>query len=107
MAENPETAAFFPLDRQRGKFCFFKERLTCREVPQGQLLTRYPALGDIPDDEHPDEFFCLGEAAANKKNPQAEDRSQKETMQVIRNWMISQNKAFYLNTFTGIKSRIL
>ena len=89
MAENLETGAFFSLDRQRGNFYLLKERSTCREVPQGQFLTRYFAGGGIPDDEYPDKILCFGQAAANKKNPQAEDRSQKERMHAIRNWKFS------------------
>jgi hypothetical protein len=60
MVKNLETGASFSLDRQRRKFCFFKERSTCREVPQDQLLTRYLASGSIPNNENPDEFFCFG-----------------------------------------------
>ena len=50
MADNPKAGASLSLDRHGRIFGFFKERSTCREVPQGQLLTRYLALGGIPDD---------------------------------------------------------
>jgi hypothetical protein len=106
MAEHPDAGARFSFDPQRRKSCFFKERSTCIQVPQGQFLTRYFALGGIPGDEYPDEFSCFGQAAANKKNPHTEDRCQKYRIHSIRNWkFLGMN--FYTTISVEIKSRIL
>ena len=66
------------LQGQGRRIFIFKERLTCVQVLQGQFLARYFHLGDIPGDEHPDDFSGLGQLPAAEENHATDDDSKKE-----------------------------
>ena len=66
---NLRRGARFLLNRQRRKFCIFKERATCLQVLKGQILARYFELGDIPENQYPNGFLGLGPPERKKIPP--------------------------------------